>query len=150
MATNATAPKLEQKTALKIVKSQDEKEVKATAKKATTEKATTEKAIVKKATAEKATEVKATARLTINEIKRKNEILTRLTERHDRLSGKLNRLENFAISHDRELATVKVTDSRGEEFKSNSPKTIKKLIEFWKTEFNDAIAELEQEIQMNA
>lgn len=88
--------------------------------------------------------------LTIEEIKRKNEVLRRLTAKYDALQGKRERVENFEISHDQDTASVTVSDATGEVFESNSPKTIGKLIEFWKDEFNTAISEIEKEIRMNA
>ena len=69
--------------------------------------------------------------LTIDEIKRKNEVLRRLTAKYDTLQDKRRRVENFKISHDTDTATVTVSDATGEVFESNSPKTIGKLIEFW-------------------
>lgn len=83
---------------------------------------------------------------TIEEIKRRNDVLTRLVVRHENLTEKRRMVENFQISHDRDTASVLVSDANGEHFQSNSPKTISKLIEFWKAEFNEAIAELEREI----
>lgn len=88
--------------------------------------------------------------LTLAEIKRKNEVLSRLMERHEILSEKRRRVENFRLSHDRDTATVLVTDANGEEFQSNSPKTIGRLIEFWMNEFNEALSELEKEIRETA
>lgn len=88
--------------------------------------------------------------LTLAEIKRKNEVLSRLMERHEILSEKRRRVENFRLSHDRDTATVLVTDANGEEFQSNSPKTIGRLIEFWMNEFNEALSELEKEIRVTA
>lgn len=87
---------------------------------------------------------------TLAEIKRKNEVLSRLMERHENLSEKRKRVENFKLSHDRDTANVLVTDANGEEFQSNSPKTIGKLIEFWMKEFNEALGELEKEIRETA
>lgn len=87
---------------------------------------------------------------TIEEIKRKNEILRRLTAKYDVLQEKRQRVENFEISHDQDTASVTVSDATGEVFESNSPKTIGKLIEFWKEEFNSALLELEKEIRLNA
>lgn len=88
--------------------------------------------------------------LTIDEIKRKNEVLRRLTAKYDLLQDKRRRVENFAISHDQDTASVTVSDATGEVFESNSPKTINKLIEFWKEEFNSALSEVEKEIRENA
>lgn len=88
--------------------------------------------------------------LTIEDIKRKNEVLRRLTAKYDLLQDKRRRVENFAISHDQDTASVTVSDATGEVFESNSPKTINKLIEFWKEEFNSALSEVEKEIRENA
>ena len=88
--------------------------------------------------------------LTIEDIKRKNEVLKRLTDKYDRLQDKLRRVENFKLSSDRETATILVTDSNGEEFISNSQKTLVQLIAFWHDEFKQAIAEVEKEIRENA
>ena len=88
--------------------------------------------------------------LTIEDIKRKNEVLKRLTDKYDRLQDKLRRVENFKLSSDRETATIVVTDSNGEEFMSNSLKTLVQLIAFWHDEFKQAIAEVEKEIRENA
>ena len=87
---------------------------------------------------------------TIEDIKRKNEVLKRLTDKYDRLQDKLRRVENFKLSSDRETATIVVTDSNGEEFRSNSQKTLVQLIAFWHDEFKQAIAEVEKEIRENA
>ncbi len=137
MSNVATAQKIEQpKTELKVVSKTDEtkKGVKPTAK-------------APKATAEPQAQPKI---LTLEEIKRKNEVLSRLMERHESVSRKLKSVENFQISHDRDTATVLVTDASGESFESNSPKTIKQLIDFWKKEFNEALTALEEEIRANA
>ena len=96
----------------------------------------------------KTEEVKS--QLTIEEIKRKNEVLRRLTAKYDDVSLKLWRIENFKISSDRESSNVFLTDANGENFQSNSPKTIGKIIEFWTDEFKTALAEIEREIRENA
>ena len=83
----------------------------------------------------------------IEEIKRKSEVLNRLSVKWDSLNEKRRRVENFSISHDVDTASVKVKDAQGEVFESNSPKTIGKLIEFWKVEFAQAIAEVEKEMR---
>ena len=88
--------------------------------------------------------------LSIDEIKRKNEVLSRLTAKYDLLTEKRRRVENFEISHDRDTASLTVEDANGEVFESNSPKTIAKLIEFWKEEFNTVLAEVEKEIRETA
>ncbi len=84
---------------------------------------------------------------TIEDIKRKAELLTRLSKRYDDLIDKLHRVEDFVISHDHETASVKVRDAMNFTFESNSPKTIGKLIEFWKDEFSEAIKETENQMR---
>ena len=85
--------------------------------------------------------------LSIEDIKRKSEVLSRLSVKWDSLAEKRRRVENFAISHDGDTASAIVRDSQGEVFESNSPKTIGKLIEFWKSEFSEAIANVEMEMR---
>ena len=83
----------------------------------------------------------------IEEIKRKSEVLSRLSVKWDSLNEKRRRVEDFAISHDGDTAAVRVKDANGEVFESNSPKTIGKLIEFWKEEFAEAINSVEKEMR---
>jgi len=83
----------------------------------------------------------------IEDIKRKSEVLSRLTVKWDALNEKRKRVENFAISHDGDTAAVRVFDASGEVFESNSPKTIGKLIEFWKEEFSDTLEKVEKEMR---
>ena len=83
----------------------------------------------------------------IEDIKRKSEVLNRLSVKWDTLTEKRRKVENFAISHDRDTSSAIVRDSHGEVFESNSPKTISKLIEFWKAEFSEAIANVEKEMR---
>lgn len=116
----------------------------------TTEEVANSETLNEEPTAETVKPIEEKKQLTIDEIKRKNEVLRRLTSKYDDVSLKLWRIENFKISADRETATVQVTDASGEEFQSNSPKTIGKLIEFWTDEFKNALAELEKEIRENA
>ena len=83
----------------------------------------------------------------IEDIKRKSEVLSRLAVKWDTLAEKRRRVENFAISHDGDTASAIIRDAQGEVFESNSPKTIGKLIEFWKAEFSEAIANVEKEMR---
>jgi len=83
----------------------------------------------------------------IEEIKRKSEVLSRLTAKWDRLVEKRRRIENFSISHDGDTASAIIRDAQGEVFESNSPKTIGKLIEFWNVEFSEAIAAVEKDMR---
>lgn len=131
MKANSSAPKLEQANevqALRILPKETATEVKPTEVKP----------------------VEEVKPLTIEDIKRKNEVLKRLTDKYDRLNDKLRRVENFKLSSDRETATIVVTDSNGEEFQSNSQKTMVQLIAFWHEEFKQAIADVEREIRENA
>ena len=91
------------------------------------------------------TEVKPV--LSIEDIKRKSEVLSRLSVKWDSLAEKRRRVENFAISHDGDTASAIIRDAQGEVFESNSPKTIGQLIEFWKAEFSEAIANVEKEMR---
>ena len=83
----------------------------------------------------------------IEDIKRKSEVLNRLAVKWDTLAEKRRRVENFAISHDGDTASAIIRDAQGEVFESNSPKTIGQLIEFWKAEFSEAIANVEKEMR---
>jgi hypothetical protein len=90
------------------------------------------------------TEVK---NLSIEDLKNRAVALALLNQKHDDLTEKRKRLERFAIVHDQNNARISVFDAQGEEFKSSSPKSIKKLIEFWQTEFREAIEENEKQIK---
>ena len=85
--------------------------------------------------------------LSIEDIKRKSEVLSRLSVKWDSLAEKRRRVENFAISHDGDTASAIIRDAQGEVFESNSPKTIGQLIEFWTAEFSEAIANVEKEMR---
>lgn len=84
---------------------------------------------------------------TIEELKRKAELLTRFAQKHSELIEKRKQVENFKISHDSDTATVMVHDAKGEVFNSNSPKTIGRLIEFWFEEFTEAIQNIEKQMR---
>ena len=133
MKTTTTAQKMEQKNEIPMLTV-----------------VTPEKEVKTEIPAEPAKTEAVKPQLTIEEIKRKNEVLKRLTDKYDRLQDKLRRVENFKLSSDRETATIVVTDSNGEEFMSNSQKTLVQLIAFWHDEFKQAIAEVEKEIRENA
>ena len=133
MKTTSTALKIEQKNEIPMLTV-----------------VTPEKEVKTEIPAEPAKTEAVKPQLTIEDIKRKNEVLKRLTDKYDRLQDKLRRVENFKLSSDRETATIVVTDSNGEEFMSNSQKTLVQLIAFWHDEFKQAIAEVEKEIRENA
>ncbi len=84
---------------------------------------------------------------TLQELKDRATIVYLLQEKHNKLLEKRASLDRFAIKHDDDNARITVEDATGEEFHSSSPKTIAKLIEFWKEEFNDAINEVETNLK---
>jgi hypothetical protein len=85
--------------------------------------------------------------LSIEDLKNRAITLTLLNQKHDGLIEKRKRLERFAIVHEQENAQIRVTDARGEEFVSNSPKSIAQLLIFWNEEFREAIEEVESQIK---
>jgi hypothetical protein len=82
----------------------------------------------------------------IEDFKNRSLTLHLLKTKHDSLMEKRTRLDHFAIVHDQNNAQIVIHDANDEEFKSSSPKSIKRLIEFWKEEFSEAIAEIETEM----
>ena len=84
---------------------------------------------------------------TMQELKDCATTLYLLQDKHTKLLEKRSSLNKFAITHEKENAEVVVTDANGEEFTSRSPKTIAKLIEFWKEEFDEAIQAVEEELK---
>lgn len=83
---------------------------------------------------------------TTEEIKDKAVVLYHLQQKHNELQNKRRALDEFSITTDRNNATISVVDSKGTKFTSNNPKSINRLIEFWKEEFNTAIEEVEAEM----
>ena len=84
---------------------------------------------------------------TLQELKDRATILFLLQEKHTKLTEKRTSLDRFTITHEKENAKVTIEDVNGLVFKSSSPKTIAKLIEFWKLEFQEAISEIEKELK---
>jgi len=84
---------------------------------------------------------------TLQQLKDRAAIVFLLQEKHTKLSEKRTSLDKFTITHEKDNATATVADMNGLEFKSSSPKTIGKLIEFWKAEFDEAISEVENELK---
>lgn len=84
---------------------------------------------------------------TIEEIKAKAEILSRLSAKYDDLQRKREKMINFTVSHEEETAEIIIKDAKGESFKSHSPRAISKFIDFCKAEFNESIRELEEHMQ---
>ena len=150
MKTTSTAQKMEQKNEIPMLTVvTPEKEVK-TEVPAEEVKNEANPGKAPEAPAEPAKVEEAKKQLTIEEIKRKNEVLRRLTQRYDEISLKLFKIENFKISSDRDTSSVFLTDANGENFQSNSPKTVQKVIQFWTDEFKNALEEIEKEIRENA
>lgn len=85
--------------------------------------------------------------LTIEEIKRKSEVLSRLAVKYDQLQEKRKKVENFKLSHDKDSTLVRVFDSGGEVFESSSPKTIGRLLDFWFEEFSEGLQETEKQMR---
>lgn len=84
---------------------------------------------------------------TLQDLKDRATIVYLLQEKHNKLLEKRASLDRFAIKHDDDNAKITVKDATGEEFHSSSPKTIAKLIDFWKEEFNEAINEVESNLK---
>ena len=84
---------------------------------------------------------------TMEEIKDVAQTLYLLQDKHTKLIEKRQALKKFDISHDTENVKVSIKDANGLEFKSSSPKTIAKLLEFWDEEFNDAQKAVESKIK---
>lgn len=93
---------------------------------------------------EKAPERVATP--TIENYKHRARIIHLLQEKHTELLEKLNKLEQFDIEHDSENVTARLRDAKGLEFISSTPKTIRLVVESWKQDFKDAIAETERKL----
>ena len=85
---------------------------------------------------------------TLQELKNRATLIHLLDEKHTKLTAKRSSLDRFIIKHESENAQIVVTDANGEEFKSSSPRTIGKVLEFWKQEFDEAITEIENEIKI--
>lgn len=148
MKNQATAQKVHEviPTMTIVEKTAPEKTAKVINFKANAEDTASE-VIAPEATAEPTTSVEVKPIQSIEDIKRKSEVLSRLTAKWDRLSEKRRKVENFSISHDGDTASAIIRDAQGEVFESNSPKTIGQLIEFWKAEFTEAIAQVEKEMR---
>ncbi|MDR2824017.1 MAG: hypothetical protein LBB41_02315 [Prevotellaceae bacterium] len=86
--------------------------------------------------------------MTIQQLKDKSARMYLLQKKHTELCEKRAMLDNFAISHERENVIATVVDCNNLKFSSNSPKTIAKLLEFWKSEFETAICEVERELKI--
>lgn len=118
---------------------------KETAKKETPKMAIVEK--TGKTTTATATPKVEQKSLTLEELKRKTELMGRLVKKYDELASKHRQVENFIVSHDRDTVRISIYDEQGEQFETNSPKTMEKLLKFWLSEFSEAMKETEEEIR---
>lgn len=84
---------------------------------------------------------------TMEEIKDVAQTLYLLQDKHTKLIEKRQSLKKFDISHDPENVKISIKDANGLEFKSSSPKTIARLLEFWDEEFADAQKAVETKIK---
>lgn len=84
---------------------------------------------------------------TLQDLKDRAAVVFLLQEKHTKLVEKRASLDRFEISHDKDNAKITVEDATGEEFESSSPKSIRKLIEFWKEEFDEVIMEIENRLK---
>ncbi len=125
------------------------KKTNAVAKATTEEKGTTLKVVkpTKETKNNVSTNVQSQQEPTIEELIRKTEKMGRLADRWERLNEKKKRIENFMISHDRDSATMRISDNQGNSFESVSPKTLEKIMIFWVEEFDNAIKSVEEEIK---
>lgn len=85
--------------------------------------------------------------ISLEELKRKGEMLTNLSKRHEEVSEKFKRLENFSVLHDNSTAEILMKDANGETFKSHSPEAISKYIEICKEEFKCKLADIESQMR---
>ena len=85
--------------------------------------------------------------LTLQDYKERAVNAFHLQKKHSELTAKRQEVKEFDITSDQQNATITVTDKTGKTITSNSPKSIKKLMEFWTEEFTTAIDEVETEIK---
>lgn len=85
--------------------------------------------------------------ISLDELKRKVEMLTNLSKKHDDESQKLKRIENFAVLHDNTTAEILLKDANGETFRSHSPEAISKFIDVCKSEFNLKLSDIEKQMR---
>lgn len=90
---------------------------------------------------------KGNKELSVSDLKNRATVIHLLSEKHTSITAKRASLDKFKVKLDSENAVIVVTDATGEEFKSSSPKTIGKLVEFWKEEFDEKIEEIETELR---
>lgn len=84
---------------------------------------------------------------TIEEMKNRATIVHLLQAKHTALVEKLNSLERFDVEHDAENVTATIRDAKGLTFTSASAKTIRLVVDSWRADFRDAIAETELKLK---
>lgn len=104
-------------------------------------------AIVQKQDSRETKQVAEPKALTIEELKRKSELMGRLVRKYDDLKEKHRQVENFIVSHNKDTAKIAIYDEQGEQFETNSPKTLERVLEFWLVEFSEAMQKTETEIR---
>lgn len=104
-------------------------------------------AIVQKQDSTETKQVAEPKALTIEELKRKSELMGRLVRKYDDLKEKHRQVENFIVSHNKDTAKIAIYDEQGEQFETNSPKTLERVLEFWLVEFSEAMQKTETEIR---
>jgi hypothetical protein len=77
--------------------------------------------------------------LPVEDLRNRAVVLALPNRKHDDLMEKRKRPEQFSTVHDRNSAVIKVVDAQGKEFTGNSPKSIKRLIEFRQDGFREAM-----------
>ena len=82
--------------------------------------------------------------LTVEELKSKLVRGAQLGERHDELTGKLNRFKEFQFS---ENAQVRIQDDRGINFVTHNERIVKRFFEVCSEEYGNAIQGIETELK---
>jgi hypothetical protein len=82
--------------------------------------------------------------LTVEELKSKLLRGAQLGERHDELTGKLNRFKEFQFS---ENAQVRIQDDRGINFVTHNERIVKRFFEVCSEEYGNAIQNIETELK---
>jgi hypothetical protein len=82
--------------------------------------------------------------LTVAQLKEKLVRGAQLGERHDELTGKLNRFKEFQFS---ENAQVRIQDDRGINFVTHNERIVKRFFEVCSEEYGNAIYKIEDELK---
>lgn len=84
---------------------------------------------------------------TAEEVKQKAKELGLLAERHDRLKETIQKIKEFAISHEANNCELEIMDANGQTLTSSSPEAIKRFLDFYEQEYAFKIAETEKRLQ---